>query len=217
MESDDEDRMTAEQKEKYLKQGFDVEYFDGISDCCIIRPLICLDELPILNQKVESCSEWAIRRFNSDNNTNYQFVEVLKENSRFCAGDEFYLTFTAKDDQVDADGYQTPVIFQALVYAPITGEKEYYFCRPKLKSLLHKVQGGVSLALWCSINAIYEAEARRPSFVGMLDCTCISEEEQAWWCALSDPSFTEDKIVNDLIGMNGDKALSVDEFTTEVS
>ncbi|XP_057498781.1 uncharacterized protein LOC130783240 isoform X2 [Actinidia eriantha] len=138
-ESEDEDGMTAEQKERYLMQvreseGFDVEYFPGISYCCKIRPLIYLDEQPILNQEVKSCSEWAIRRFNSDNNTNYQFVEVLKANSVFCAGDEFYLTFTAKDDVVDADGDQSPVIFQAKVYAPIGGEKEYYFCRPKLKS-----------------------------------------------------------------------------------
>ncbi|XP_057499329.1 uncharacterized protein LOC130783618 isoform X1 [Actinidia eriantha] len=138
-ESEDEDGMTSEQKERYLKQvreseGFDVEYFPGISYCCKIRPLIYLDEQPILNQEVKSCSEWAIRRFNSDNNTNYQFVEVLKANSVFCAGDEFYLTFTAKDDVVDADGDQSPVIFQAKVYAPITGEKEYYFCRPKPKS-----------------------------------------------------------------------------------
>ncbi|XP_057498674.1 uncharacterized protein LOC130783160 [Actinidia eriantha] len=139
MESDDEDRMTAEQKERYLKQvreseGFEVEYFQGISYCCKIRPLIYLDEQPILNEKVKSSCEWAIRRFNSDNNTNYQFVEVLKANSQFCAGHEFYLTFTAKDHVVDANGDQSPVIFQANVYAPITGEKEYYFCRPKPKS-----------------------------------------------------------------------------------
>ena len=61
-------------------------------------------------------------------------MEVLKANSLFCAGEEFYLTFTAKDDVVDADGDQSPVIFQAKVYAPIGGEKEYYFCRPKPKS-----------------------------------------------------------------------------------
>ncbi|GFY92968.1 hypothetical protein Acr_08g0013640 [Actinidia rufa] len=108
-ESEDEDGMTAEQKERYLKK---------------VRE----------SEEVKSCSEWAIRRFNSDNNTNYQFVEVLKANSVFCAGNEFYLTFTAKDDVVDADGERSPVIFHAKVYAPIGGEKEYYFCRPKLKS-----------------------------------------------------------------------------------
>ncbi|XP_057486645.1 uncharacterized protein LOC130772779 isoform X3 [Actinidia eriantha] len=73
-ESEDEDGMTAEQKERYLKQVRESE------------------------------------------NTNYQFVEVLKANSVFCAGDEFYLTFTAKDDVVDADGDQSPVIFQAKVF-----------------------------------------------------------------------------------------------------
>ena len=57
--------------------------------------------------------------------------------------------------------------------------------------------------------------ARRPSFIGMLDCTCIGEEERARWHALSDPSFKEDRIVNALIGMNGDKAIGVG-FTTEV-
>ena len=78
------------------------------------------------------------------------------------------------------------------------------------------VQGGVSLALWCSMKCYIRGRGEKTQLPSNLDCTYIGEEERAWWRALSDPSFTEDKIVNALIGMNGDKALSVDEFSTEV-
>ncbi|GFY96613.1 hypothetical protein Acr_11g0009190 [Actinidia rufa] len=265
-ESEDEDGMTAEQK----REGFEVDYFPGISYCCKIRPLIYLDEQPILNQNVKSCSEWAIRRFNSDNNTNYQFVEVLKANSVFCAGHEFYLTFTAKDDVMDADGDQSPVIFQAKVYAPIGGRKSTTtFIRgviegealeegviktrnrikdgrhigngllgaslslpslryqrlyekegsewPSLKKIVGRVEkkGEVGMCFWRKLTGgnalgfvlLSEGDdvqrGNNPSGRGEntqlpsnLDCTYIGEGERAWWCALSDPSFKDNKIVN---------------------
>ena len=71
------------------------------------------------------------------------------------------------------------------------------------------VQGGVGLALWCSIKYYIRGRGEKTQLPNNLDCTYIDEEERVRWRALSDPSFTEDKIVNALIGINGGTRLLV--------
>ncbi|XP_073103786.1 uncharacterized protein [Elaeis guineensis] len=79
-------------------------------------------------RKCADFSELALKKYNNDNGTNYELVEVVKVNMRIVSGVIFYITFTAKDADA-TDG--VPEVFQARVVNLINNGVEVCLCRLK--------------------------------------------------------------------------------------
>ncbi|KAK2972179.1 hypothetical protein RJ640_030724 [Escallonia rubra] len=126
---------------KYLKQvkaseGFDIDDFAPIIAQVAYDITIPMGPMETWEDKevemVFGNAKKAIAKFNDENGTNYEFVDVVKANYDIVAGYIFYITFLAKA----ADGgIET---FQAKVYDGIPGDGEsafeIYFCRIKAKN-----------------------------------------------------------------------------------
>ncbi|CAK9141470.1 unnamed protein product [Ilex paraguariensis] len=129
----DPDELTEEESQRYGKQvqesqGFDVEKFGSKCPFGIIMPVVNLQKGSLLHQDVTVCSILAIRAYNNDNGTNYQFTEVIKVNTYVCSGLMCFITFKAQ--HAAAEGDDSPKIFQARVHRGIT-ENKVMLCRLK--------------------------------------------------------------------------------------
>ncbi|CAK9155908.1 unnamed protein product [Ilex paraguariensis] len=129
----DPNELTEEEAQRYAKQvqesqGFDVEKFGNKCPFGIIMPIVNLQKGSLLHQDVTVCSILAIDTYNKDNDTTYQFTEVIKVNTYVCSGVMFFITFKAQD--AAADGDDSPKIFQARVHRGIT-ENKVKLCRLK--------------------------------------------------------------------------------------
>ncbi|KAG5521493.1 hypothetical protein RHGRI_033904 [Rhododendron griersonianum] len=130
--------LTREETVEYNRKvkesgGFDVgDLPSGVLDYCI-KPLT-IDETCSRTSmlKFQDMAKTAIRVYNEEHDTKYQFVKVIRVNWRMSIWSFYYITFEAKDDMTSSP----PQNFQAYVRMSSEGEKTIKFCRVEQKSEL---------------------------------------------------------------------------------
>ncbi|CAK9141474.1 unnamed protein product [Ilex paraguariensis] len=131
---DSDDEFTDEEFQRYIKQvnesgGFDIDKIPNKYPLGFIIPVSDLDRRT--EDFVEDIEELkALDKYNSDNDTQYEFVKVHKLNLQIVSGFMFYITFEATG-VAPANGCEHSThIFQARVYSGIE-DREVDFCRLK--------------------------------------------------------------------------------------
>ncbi|KAI8527633.1 hypothetical protein RHMOL_Rhmol12G0090800 [Rhododendron molle] len=132
--------LTREETVEYNRKvkesgGFDVgDLPSGVLDYCI-KPLT-VDETRSRKSmlKFQDMAQTAIRVYNEEHDTKYQFVKVIRVNWRMSIWSFYYITFEAKDDMTSSP----PQNFQAYVRRSSEGEKTIKFCRVEQKSELRE-------------------------------------------------------------------------------
>ncbi|XP_058193685.1 uncharacterized protein LOC131310593 isoform X3 [Rhododendron vialii] len=135
--------LTREETVEYNRKvkesgGFDVgDLPSGVLDYCI-KPLT-IDETRSRKSmlKFQDMAKTAIRVYNEEHDTKYQFVKVIRVNWRMSIWSFYYITFEAKDDMTSSP----PQNFQAYVRMSSEGEKTIKFCRVEQKSELREDYG----------------------------------------------------------------------------
>ncbi|XP_058193684.1 uncharacterized protein LOC131310593 isoform X2 [Rhododendron vialii] len=138
--------LTREETVEYNRKvkesgGFDVgDLPSGVLDYCI-KPLT-IDETRSRKSmlKFQDMAKTAIRVYNEEHDTKYQFVKVIRVNWRMSIWSFYYITFEAKDDMTSSP----PQNFQAYVRMSSEGEKTIKFCRVEQKSELREGCGETS-------------------------------------------------------------------------
>ncbi|KAG5530157.1 hypothetical protein RHGRI_030507 [Rhododendron griersonianum] len=132
--------FTKEEREFYNKTVFESDGFDcpyvppEVSIPGILKPVkigdipdVELDEYSQIKEQLqglEDMADLAIKHYNDQNDKSYQFVKVIKANTRWDGGSTNNITFQAKDDTTDSP----PRNFQARV-AKFMDSTKVLFCR----------------------------------------------------------------------------------------
>ncbi|CAL5203560.1 unnamed protein product [Lathyrus oleraceus] len=110
MESDDEEKAYAE----YRERSRDLTPFDAIEPppymCGGISPLHITNEV---RRNLTPLCELALDKYNTEQGTNFVFVDILKSTHQVVAGTNYFMTFRAKSPNCPL------VTFQAYVWVKL--------------------------------------------------------------------------------------------------
>ncbi|KAF7128938.1 hypothetical protein RHSIM_Rhsim10G0206900 [Rhododendron simsii] len=123
--------FTNEEREIYNKMVFESDGFD----CPYVPPEIAIPGIlkPVKVEQLkglEDMADLALKHYNAQNNTSYQFVKVIKANMRWDGGSTYNITFQAKDNTTCSP----PRNFQARVTKFMDNTK-VLFCRVEQVSI----------------------------------------------------------------------------------
>ncbi|XP_058781668.1 uncharacterized protein LOC131655885 [Vicia villosa] len=112
MERDDEERVYAEYRERSRNlsrfDAIEPPQFAGLTGC--IYPLHITDE--VRSYLIPLCN-LALDKYNTEEGTNFLFVDILKSTHQGVAGTNYFITFQAKYP------YGPLVTFQAYVFVKL--------------------------------------------------------------------------------------------------